>query len=134
MSMQDPVADMLTRVRNAQLVAKKEVRMPSTKLKVAVASVLKRAGYIEDYAEIESEKSKNKKELAIILKYYSNRAVISNIRRVSRPGLRVYKGKDKLPKVKGGLGIAIISTSKGVMSDRDAREAGEGGEILCYVS
>jgi small subunit ribosomal protein S8 len=131
MSMQDPISDMLTRVRNAQKVAKKAVKMPSTKLKVAVAGVLKKTGYIEDYSEAEID---NKKELTVTLKYYNNQPVINNIRRVSRPGLRVYKGKDKLPKVKGGLGIAIISTSNGVMSDHDARSIGKGGEILCYVS
>lgn len=131
--MQDPISDMLTRVRNAQLVAKKEVRMPATKLKIAVAEVLKKAGYIDDYAEAQEEKGKNK-ELTLTLKYYNNQPVITSIRRISRPGLRVYKGKDKLPKVKGGLGIAIISTSDGVMSDHDARRVGKGGEILCYVS
>ena len=131
MSMQDPVADMLTRIRNAQTAGKVEVEMSSAKLKVALAEVLKLEGYVADYRVDEVGKKKN---LIITLKYYQSKPVISLIRRVSKPGLRVYRNKDKLPKVMDGLGIAIISTSKGVMSDRKARQLGEGGEILCYVS
>ncbi|MCL5260954.1 MAG: 30S ribosomal protein S8 [Gammaproteobacteria bacterium] len=131
MSMQDPVADMLTRIRNAQTAGKVEVEMSSAKLKVALAEVLKLEGYIADYRVDEVGKKKN---LIITLKYYQSKPVISLIRRVSKPGLRVYRNKDKLPKVMDGLGIAIISTSRGVMSDRKARQLGEGGEILCYVS
>lgn len=129
--MQDPVADMLTRIRNAQAVGFKEVSMPAAKLKVAVAGVLKTEGYISDYVV---EQVGNKQQLIITLKYYQGKPVIESSRRVSRPGLRVYKSKDKLPRVMNGLGIAIISTSKGVMSDRAARLLGEGGEVLCYVS
>jgi len=129
--MQDPVADMLTRIRNAHAVAAKEVNMPSSKLRVAIANVLKAEGYIADYSE---EQSENRKQLKIIFKYHLGSPVIENIRRISRPGLRVYKNKDELPRVMNGLGIAIISTSKGVMSDRAARLLGEGGEVLCYVS
>jgi small subunit ribosomal protein S8 len=134
MSMQDPISDMLTRVRNAQQVLKKEVTMPSAKIKVAVAGVLKKTGYITDYSETESGDSKNKKELTIVLKYFNGKPVINNIRRVSKPGLRVYRKKDKLPKVKDGLGIAIVSTSGGVMSGSDAAQVGKGGEVLCTVS
>lgn len=129
--MQDPLADMLTRIRNAQAVGLKEVQMPATKIKTAVAGVLKTEGYISDYVV---EQIGNKKQLNIFLKYHQGNPVIESIRRISRPGLRVYKSKDKLPKVMNGLGIAIISTSKGVMSDRAARLLGEGGEVLCYVS
>jgi small subunit ribosomal protein S8 len=131
MSMQDPVADMLTRIRNAQAVAMKEVLMPSAKLKVAIANVLKTEGYIADYLE---EQVGNKRQLKLLLKYHQGKPVIENIRRISRPGLRMYKQKEQLPQVMNGLGIAIISTSKGVMSDRAARLLGEGGEVLCYVS
>ena len=132
MSMSDPVADMLTRIRNAQSAKKIEVSMPSTKLKVAIAEVLKTEGYVADYkiAELDG----NKKQLIIDLKYYHGKPVIEKIRRISRPGLRVYRDKNKLPHIMGGMGVAIISTSKGVVSDRVARLLGEGGEILCSVN
>ena len=129
--MQDPISDMLTRIRNAQAVGKKEVAMPSSKLKLSIAEVLKNEGYIVNCRE---ENSLTKPRLIIALKYHKGESVISTVKRVSGPSLRVYKGKDKLPKVNNGLGIAIISTSKGVMSDRQARRCGEGGEIICYVS
>lgn len=132
MSITDPVADMLTRIRNAQSVAKKQVRMPSSKLKVAIAKVLKEEGYISSY-QIDDEEN-NKKTLTIDLRYYQGRPVIEKIERVSRPGLRVYVDKTELPKVMNGLGVAIISTSNGVISDRSARKAGQGGEVICYVS
>ena len=130
MSMSDPVADMLTRVRNAQMVNKKSVSMPSSKLKVAIATVLKDEGYIEGF-RVNGDK---KPELEIDLKYYAGRPVIERIDRVSRPGLRVYKGSVDLPQVMNGLGVAIISTSHGVMTDRKARATGVGGEVLCYVA
>lgn len=130
MSMSDPIADMLTRVRNAQAAAKTEVKMPSSKVKKAVAEVLKSEGYIKDYSATDAAKS----ELTVVLKYFDGRPVISNIKRVSKPGLRIYKNKDELPKVLGGLGIAIVSTSLGVMSDKQARASGQGGEIICFVS
>lgn len=130
--MQDPISDMLTRIRNAQAVTKKEVVIvPSSKLKLSIAKVLKKEGYIVDYRE-ESNITKN--QLIVILKYYEGRPVISTLKRVSGPSLRVYKGKNELPKINNGLGIVIISTSKGVMSDRQARHYGEGGEVICYVS
>jgi len=129
--MQDPIADMLTRLRNAQLVVKKEVQMPSAKIKVAIANVLKAEGYIVAY---KTEELDGKNTLTLVLKYHEDKPVIDNIKRVSRPGLRVYKGKHDLPEVLNGLGIAIVSTSKGVMTDRAARSLGVGGEILCYVS
>jgi small subunit ribosomal protein S8 len=131
MSMSDPIADFLTRIRNAQQSSKIEVSMPSAKLKVAVAAVLKQEGYIEDFAVAEKE---GKPMLNIRLKYYQGRPVIALLRRVSRPGLRQFRRKDQLPKVMGGLGVAIVSTSKGVMSDRAARAAGHGGEVLCLVA
>lgn len=131
MSMSDPIADMLTRVRNAQAARKPDVAMPTTKLKTAIAEVLKTEGYILDY---KIEEIDNKKQLVIGLKYYQGKPVIEKIRRMSRPGLRVYRDKNKLPQVMGGMGVAIISTSKGIMSDRAARLLGEGGEILCCVS
>lgn len=131
MSMQDPIADMLTRIRNAQAMAKFDVQIPSSKLKVAVADVLKEEGYIEGY---ELGMMNGKPVLSVVLKYFKGEPVISSMQRVSRPGLRVYKTKKNLPSVMNGLGIAIISTSKGLMSDRMARRAGEGGEVLCYVS
>ena len=131
MSMQDSVADMLTRIRNGQAAEKVRVTMPSSKQKIAIAEVLKQEGYIKD---LSVEDVENKKQLSIVLKYYDGRPVISTIKRVSRPGLRIYKRKDALPKVMGGLGVAIISTSGGVMTDRAARAAGHGGEIICYVS
>ncbi|OGT30852.1 MAG: 30S ribosomal protein S8 [Gammaproteobacteria bacterium RIFCSPHIGHO2_12_FULL_35_23] len=129
MNMQDPIADMLTRIRNSQQVFKESVEMPAAKLKVAIAKVLKDEGYIKDY-EIVGDK---KPALVITLKYYRGKPVISKVKRVSKPSLRVYKEIDKLPKVLGGLGIAVLSTSKGVMSDRAAKAAGIGGEVLCFV-
>jgi small subunit ribosomal protein S8 len=129
--MSDPVADMLTRIRNGQAASKAQVSMPSSKVKVAIAEVLKDEGYILDYAVIEVE---GKLELNISLKYFEGKPVIELIQRTSKPGLRVFKGKDALPKVRGGLGVAIISTSHGVMSDRAARAAGRGGEVLCFVA
>ena len=128
MSMSDPIADMLTRIRNAQGVQKTTVAMPSSKVKVAIANVLKDEGYIEDYAVSEAD---GKAELKIGLKYYAGRPVIE---RVSRPGLRIYKGKDDIPQVMNGLGVAIVSTPKGVMTDRKARATGVGGEVICYVA
>ncbi|CAA2930258.1 30S ribosomal protein S8 [Arsenophonus endosymbiont of Bemisia tabaci] len=130
MSMQDPIADMLTRIRNGQAANKAAVNIPSAKLKVAIATVLKEEGYIKDY-KIEGD---IKPTLKITLKYFQGKAVVESIQRVSRPSLRIYKKKDALPQVMAGLGIAIISTSKGVMTDRAARQAGLGGEILCYVA
>lgn len=129
MSMSDPIADMLTRIRNAQGASKATVSMPSSKLRVSIAKVLKDEGYIADY-QVTGE---SKPELSITLKYFQGKPVIENVQRVSRPGLRIYKAKDELPKVKGGLGIAIVSTSLGVMTDRMARAKGHGGEILCTV-
>lgn len=129
--MTDPIADMLTRIRNAQLAEKAEVRMPSSRLKAAIAKVLKDEGYITGFSV---EQDGGKSTLTIGLKYYQGVPVISSVRRVSCPGLRSYKGKDKLPKVQGGLGIAIVSTSQGLMTDRAARAAGHGGEVLCYVA
>ena len=131
MSMSDPIADMLTRIRNAQLVEKAVVSMPSSKLKVAIAQVLKDEGYIDDFA-IKPEGSRT--ELEIALKYYAGRPVIERIERVSRPGLRVYKGRDAIPQVMNGLGVAIVTTPKGVMTDRKARQTGVGGEVLCFVA
>ena len=131
MSMTDPIADMFTRIRNAQMIGHTEVSMPASKVKAEIARVLKEEGYIEDFAKRETE---GKPVLAIALKYYEGRPVIDRLERVSTPGLRVYKGKDGLPKVLGGLGIAIISTPKGVMSDRAARAAGQGGEVLGVVA
>ena len=131
MSMTDPIADMLTRIRNGQAASKAQVSMPSSKVKVAIADVLKDEGYILDYAVIEVE---GKPELNINLKYFEGKPVIELIQRSSRPGLRVFKSKDALPKVRGGLGVAIISTSHGVMSDRAARATGCGGEVLCFVA
>jgi small subunit ribosomal protein S8 len=129
--MTDPVADMLTRIRNAQLAKKASVAMPSSKLKVAIANVLKDEGYIEDFRVRDSE---GRAELDIALKYYAGRPVIERIERVSRPGLRVYKGSGDLPRVMNGLGIAIVSTPKGVMTDRKARASNVGGEVLCLVA
>ena len=131
MSMSDPIADMLTRIRNAQAVDKTAVTMPSSKLKVAIAQVLKDEGYIDGF-QIRSEGGKT--ELEIALKYYAGRPVIERIERVSRPGLRIYKGRDAIPHVMNGLGVAIVTTPKGVMTDRKARQAGVGGEVLCYVA
>lgn len=131
MSMSDPIADMLTRIRNGQLVDKAEVVMPSSKLKVAIVKVLKEEGYIEDYS-VAAENGKP--ELHVQLKYYAGRPVIERLERVSRPGLRIYKSHGAIPQVMNGLGIAIVSTPKGVMTDRAARAAGIGGEVLCYVA
>lgn len=130
MSMQDPIADMLTRIRNGQQARKVAVIMPSSKLKVAIAETLKKEGYIAGY-QVSGDV---KPELEVTLKYFQGKPVVESIQRVSRPGLRIYKKKDELPKVMGGLGVAIVSTSKGVMSDRAARKAGMGGEIICYVA
>ena len=131
MSMSDPIADMLTRIRNAQGVQKTTVAMPSSKVKIAIANVLKDEGYIEDFAVTEDA---GKAELKIGLKYYAGRPVIERLERVSRPGLRIYKGKDEIPNVMNGLGVAIVSTPKGVMTDRKARATGVGGEVICYVA
>jgi len=131
MSMSDPIADMLTRIRNAQQMEKVSVTMPSSKLKVAIAQVLKDEGYVDGFA-VKGEPAKPQLEIA--LKYYAGRPVIEKIERVSRPGLRIYRGKEEIPRVMNGLGIAIVSTSKGVMTDRRARSAGIGGEVLCFVA
>ncbi|KKC97959.1 30S ribosomal protein S8 [Photobacterium sp. WH77] len=130
MSMQDPISDMLTRIRNGQAAKKVAVKMPSSKLKVAIAALLKEEGFVADYAV----SGEVKPELEVTLKYFETKAVIEQIQRVSRPGLRIYKKKDALPTVMGGLGIAVVSTSKGLMTDRAARKAGLGGEIICYVA
>ncbi|MBR9728681.1 30S ribosomal protein S8 [Shewanella intestini] len=130
MSMQDPISDMLTRIRNGQAANHVSVKMPSAKLKVAIAKLLKEEGFITDYAVADEAKP----ELEITLKYFQGKPVVETIQRVSRPGLRIYKGKNELPKVMGGLGIAIVSTSKGLMTDRAARQNGTGGEVICYVA
>jgi len=132
MSMTDPISDMLTRIRNAQAVHKTTVNMPSSKLKTAIAQVLKDEGYIDGYAIRQDEG--NKAEIEISLKYYAGQPVIEKIERVSRPGLRIYRGRDDIPRVMNGLGIAIVSTSRGVMTDRKARATGIGGEVLCIVA
>ena len=131
MSMSDPIADMLTRIRNAQCVNKLSVSMPASKLKAAIAAVLKDEGYIDDFAVATND---GKPLLNISLKYYAGRPVIEKIDRVSKPGLRIYKGSDNIPKVMNGLGVTIMSTSKGVMTDRKAQAAGIGGEVLCVVA
>lgn len=131
MSMTDPIADMLTRVRNAQSARKASVSLPASKAKLAIAEVLRAEGYIDS---VTVEDSGAKRTMTIQLKYYEDRPVIDRIQRVSRPGLRVYSSVEQLPKVLGGLGIAIVSTSQGVLSDRQAREQGQGGEVLCIVS
>ena len=131
MTMTDPIADMLTRIRNAQLVEKALVVMPSSKLKVAIAKVLLDEGYIDGFRVVAGAGAG---ELEIALKYYAGRPVIERIERVSRPGLRVYRGRDAIPKVMNGLGVAIVTTPKGVMTDRKARQTGVGGEVLCYVA
>ena len=131
MSMSDPIADMLTRIRNAQSVEKSIVSMPSSKLKVAIAQVLKDEGYIDGFAVKNDD---GKAELEIALKYYAGKPVIERIERVSRPGLRIYKGRDAIPQVMNGLGVAIVTTPKGVMTDRKARQTGVGGEVLCIVA
>jgi small subunit ribosomal protein S8 len=131
MSMSDPIADMLIRIRNAQMVGHAEVVMPASKLKASIAQVLKDEGYIEDFALREDG---IRKQLRIGLKYYAGRPVIERLERVSKPGLRVYRGRDDIPRVMNGLGVAILSTSRGVMTDRKARADGVGGEVLCIVS
>ena len=131
MSITDPIADMLARIRNAQAVQKPTVGMPSSKLKLSIAQVLKDEGYIDGVVVRENE---GKPQLEISLKYYAGQPVIEKIERVSTPGLRVYRGRDELPKVMNGLGVAIVSTSKGVMTDRKARATGVGGEVLCIVA
>lgn len=131
MSMSDPIADMLTRIRNAQSVNKLSVSMPASKLKAAIAAVLKDEGYIDDFVVATND---GKPLLNISLKYYAGRPVIEKIDRVSKPGLRIYKGSDNIPKVMNGLGVTIMSTSKGVMTDRKAQAAGIGGEVLCVVA
>src|SRR5215212_199913 len=139
MSMHDPIADMLTRIRNAQLVGHTEVTMPASRLKASIAQVLKQEGYIEDFAirgkgGADGKGGSAKQELAIGLKYYAGRPVIERIERVSKPGLRVYKGRNAIPQVMNGLGVAIVTTPQGVMTDRKARATGVGGEVLCYVA
>lgn len=131
MAMSDPIADMLTRIRNAQLAEKATVSMPSSKLKVAIAAVLKDEGYVDAYAVREND---GKPQLEIALKYYAGRPVIERIERVSKPGLRIYKGSNDIPRVMNGLGVAIVSTPKGVMTDRKARANNVGGEVLCVVA
>lgn len=131
MSMSDPIADMLTRIRNAQMVEKAVVAMPASKVKAAIAQVLKDEGYIDGF-QVKTEAGKSQLEIA--LKYYAGRPVIERIERVSRPGLRVYKGAKSIPQVMNGLGVAIVTTPQGVMTDRKARAAGIGGEVLCYVA
>ncbi|MBL8468896.1 MAG: 30S ribosomal protein S8 [Methyloversatilis discipulorum] len=131
MSMSDPIADMLTRIRNAQMAQKGSVVMPSSKLKVAIAGVLQSEGYIDGFSV---RTDGGKAELELVLKYYSGRPVIERIERVSRPGLRVYRGMDDLPRVMNGLGVAIVSTPRGVMTDRKARAEKVGGEVLCIVA
>ena len=129
--MSDPIADMLTRIRNGQTAAKKQVTLPASTLKAAVGAVLKDEGYIEDYF-VDGEGAK--REMTVVLKYHDGKPVIESLKRVSRPGLRVYRGAQDIPKVLGGLGVAVVSTSHGVMSDRAARAAGHGGEVLCFVA
>lgn len=131
MTMTDPIADMLTRIRNAQRNEKAKVSMPASKIKAAIAAVLRDEGYITGYSV---EDNDGKSVLTIDLKYYQGKPVISSLKRVSRPGLRIYQGRDEVPKVMGGLGIAVVSTSAGVMTDRAARKAGHGGEVICLVS
>ena len=131
MSMSDPIADMLTRIRNAQRVEKTEVAMPASKLKAAIAQVLTDEGYIEGFRV---DANDGKPQLRIGLKYYAGRPVIERLERVSRPGLRIYRGRDEIPQVMNGLGVAIVSTSRGVMTDRRARSQGVGGEVICYVA
>ena len=131
MSMSDPIADLLTRIRNAQMVAKTTVSVPSSKVKIAIAQVLKDEGYIDNFKVSTAD---GKSELEIALKYYAGKPVIERIERVSRPGLRVYKGHGAIPQVMNGLGVAIVTTPQGVMTDRKARATGIGGEVLCYVA
>lgn len=132
MSITDPIADLLTRIRNGQQARKKQVSMPSSTLKVAVVRVLAEEGYVASYHVV--DEGMGKKTLTVSLKYYQGKPVIARLDRISKPSLRIYKGKDDLPKVLGGLGVAIISTASGVVSDRKARAAGQGGEILCVVA
>ena len=131
MSMSDPIADMLTRIRNGQTAGKASVRMPASKQKAAVAQVLKDEGYIKDFSAAELNGTP---AIDITLKYFQGSPVIEYVKRVSRPGLRIYKSREELPKVRGGLGIAIVSTSKGVMTDREARKQGHGGEVIAFVA
>jgi small subunit ribosomal protein S8 len=131
MSMSDPIADMLTRIRNAQMVEKASVSMPASKVKTAIAQVLKDEGYIDGFKVVNEG---GKSELEIALKYYAGRPVIERIERVSRPGLRIYRGRNAIPQVQNGLGVAIVTTPRGVMTDRKARATGVGGEVLCYVA
>ncbi len=131
MSMQDPISDMLTRIRNAQMVSKKDVLMPASKLKLAVAKVMYAEGYIDGVTEVTVE---GKPTLCITLRYFEGKPVIDSMKRVSRPGLRVYKGKGDLPRVRNGLGTAIVSTPQGVMTDKQARKLGVGGEVMCMIS
>lgn len=130
MSMQDPISDMLTRIRNGQRALKESVRMPASRQKQAIAELLKREGYIEDFRLVPDA---DKPTLEVALRYHQGQAVIAELKRVSRPGLRVYVGKEDLPKVNGGLGVAIVSTSRGLLTDRDARKLGVGGEVVCTV-
>jgi small subunit ribosomal protein S8 len=131
MSMSDPIADMLTRIRNGQSAGKTSVRMPASKQKMAIAKVLLDEGYISNVSTVEED---SMSYLDVSLKYFQGQPVIDMIKRVSRPGLRIYKGRDELPKVRGGLGIAIVSTSKGLMTDREARKQGHGGEVVAFVA
>lgn len=131
MSMQDPISDMLTRIRNAQSIMKSAVEMPASKVKQAIAEVLKNEGFIADYSAVEGATHPTMK---IDLKYFNGKPVIEMLKRISKPSLRIYKNKDELPRVKDGLGVAVVSTSKGVMTAKQARRLGEGGEILLYVS
>lgn len=131
MSMSDPIADMLTRIRNGQAAKKTNIVLPSSKQKLAIANLLKNEGYLQ---EVTVNENAGKPNLVLQLRYFQGRPVIDMIKRVSRPGLRVYKGRDELPKVRGGLGVAIISTSRGVMTDRAAREIGQGGEVIAFVA
>ncbi len=131
MSMSDPIADMLTRIRNGQQAGKESVTMPASKLKSAIAQLLKDEGYIKDFSAGDLD---GKPVLTVALKYFQGRPVIEMIKRVSRPGLRIYKGRDELPQVRDGLGVAIVSTSKGMMTDRDARKQGHGGEVIAFVA
>jgi small subunit ribosomal protein S8 len=131
MSMSDPISDMLTRIRNAQAVQKPTVKMPASKVKTGIAKVLKEEGYITDFRDVEVD---GKPGLEVTLRYMQGHGVIETLQRVSRPGLRRYRGKDDLPKILNGLGIAVVSTSKGIMTESAARSAGQGGEILCIVT
>ena len=131
MSMSDPIADMLTRIRNAQSVQKKTVSIPGSKVKTGIANVLKDEGYIADFHNVEAG---GRVTLEVTLKYYQGKGVIASLKRASRPGLRQYRGKDELPQILNGLGMVVVSTSKGIMTDAQARAAGQGGEILCFVT